>query len=476
MRKSRGNSSFYIAVAGIFMLLICRSWLSDGMFMDGTMYAVLSRNLAIGAGLFWKPHFSATLFPVFMEHPPLAFGLEGLLFMIFGDTRYVERFYSLMTIVITAMVMVMIWKKLLKGSSTGWLPVQFWILMPTVSWASVNNMLENTLNIFLCLSVLFYLKGLKSNRILYACAAGLMLSLGFMTKGLVAFAPLAFPFFIWLFLRKCKFLPMVADTLLMLFSSLLPLALFFLIPCSKEYMSTYLEMALSKIIEGDTSSSRFYIIYRLLMELLPSLGIIVVFMFFYWKSKLSFNNYSSGLRTGAAFFSLGLASVLPIILTKDQSAYFLLSSFPFFALALGMIMNPFIENALSRINYNSGGYAFFKYSGMVSLAVSILLSVYFSGDTKRDRNKLQDMRVITDCLKENSTLNILPEMSTDWPLYAYYERYKKVSLDPDMSNRHEYLLITSTLFTDSLNKEFERLDLNTEEYELLRRKIAYPGK
>lgn len=333
------------------MLIICHSWLSDGMFMDGTIYAVLSRNLAIGAGSFWQPHFSNTLHPVFMEHPPLAFGLEGLFFMIFGDSRFVERFYSLMTILITAIVLVSIWKHLLKNSSTGWLPILFWILMPTVSWTSVNNMLENTLVIFLCLSVLFYLKSLEKNRILFISISGLMLSLGFMTKGFVAFAPLAFPFFIWLFLRKSKFLSMVSDTSIMLFSSLLPLVMLFFLPGSREYLPIYIEMAFTKISEGVTSDSRFYILHRLIMELLPSLGIIIVFMFFYWKNKLSYNNISSGLLPGATFFSLGLAGVLPILLTMDQSAYFLLTSFPFFAISLGLLVNPFIENVLIRIDH-----------------------------------------------------------------------------------------------------------------------------
>ncbi|MBK9389464.1 MAG: glycosyltransferase family 39 protein [Bacteroidetes bacterium] len=144
--------------------MICHSWFSDGMFMDGTIYAVLSRNMANGTGTFWHPHFTDTFFPVFVEHPPLAFGIEGILFRIFGDNRFVERFYSLLTIFITAIVIVYIWKAILKKSSTGWLPLLFWITMPTVNWISVNHMLENTLAIFICLSVLFYLKSLDSRR------------------------------------------------------------------------------------------------------------------------------------------------------------------------------------------------------------------------------------------------------------------------------------------------------------------------
>lgn len=458
------------------MLIICHSWLSDGMFMDGTIYAVLSRNLAIGTGAFWHPHFSNTLFPVFMEHPPLAFGLQGLFYMIFGDNRFVERFYSLLTVFVTAYIIVLIWRQISKKNTGGWLPLLFWVLMPTVSWASVNNMLENTLVIFLCLSVYFYLKSLAKNRILLVCISGLMLSLGFLTKGFVAFAPLSFPFFIWLFLRENKFWSMVTDTFLMLFSSIVPIAILFILPQSGEYLKTYIGMAFSKISEGETSDSRFYILRRLGMELLPSAGIIIVLMFFNWKGKRSFKNLKSGLLPGFAFFCLGLSGVLPILLTMDQSAYFLLTSFPFFAVSLALFLNPLVGNLISGVKENSKWPVFLKYFGIISLSASLILSVYFAGDINRNKNMILDMREITGQLKENSTVNILPEMKEDWSLYTYYERYKMVSLDPDLKNKHEFILINTALYSDTLEREFEKVNVNTTQYELFRRKTIPPEK
>jgi len=471
-RRTIKVTYFYIAIAGIFMLIICHSWLSDGMFMDGTIYATISRNLANGSGTFWQPHLTDTIYPVFIEHPPLAFGLEAILFKVFGDSRFVERFYSLLTIFITGIIIVSIWKLILKKSSTGWLPVLFWITMPTVSWTSVNNMLENTLVIFICLSVLFYIKSQQSNRIVFLFLAGLMLSFGFLTKGFVTFSPLAFPFFLWLFSRNNKFSSMVLDTVIILISAVLPLILLFLFTGAREFFPKYIEIAFYKISKGVTIGSRFYILYRLVMELLPAFGIILVFMLYYWKNKLSFNNISSSLRPASAFFSLGLAGVFPIMATLDQSSYFLLTSFPFFAVSLSLIVNPSIEILLGRIDFNSIGYRLFKLFGVMALSAGIILSVYFSGDFNRDKNKLKDMRVILVQLKENSTINILPEMYEDWSLHTYYARYKNISLDPDLNNRHEYLLIRTLLYSDTINNRFERIDLKTKEYELFKRKIS----
>jgi hypothetical protein len=86
------------------------------------------------------------------------------------------------------------------------------------------------------------------------------------------------------------------------------------------------------------------------------------------------------------------------------------------------------------------------------------------------------MRVILVQLEENSTINILPEMYVEWSLHTYYGRYKNISLDPDLSNRHEYLLIKTLLKSDTINNSYDRIDLKTIEYELFRRKKSDPRK
>jgi len=61
-------------------------------------------------------------------------------------------------------------------------------------------------------------------------------------------------------------------------------------------------------------------------------------------------------------------------------------------------------------------------------------------------------------------------MNENWPLYTYYARYKNISLDPDLNNTHDYLLGTTTLYSDTIERRFVRIDLDTGEYLLFRRK------
>ena len=59
------------------------------MFMDGVLYATMAKNLANGIGTFWQSHMSEIIFPAFINHPPLAIGLESIFFRILGDSRFV---------------------------------------------------------------------------------------------------------------------------------------------------------------------------------------------------------------------------------------------------------------------------------------------------------------------------------------------------------------------------------------------------
>jgi hypothetical protein len=61
-------------------------------------------------------------------------------------------------------------------------------------------------------------------------------------------------------------------------------------------------------------------------------------------------------------------------------------------------------------------------------------------------------------------------MYEDWSLHAYYARFKNVSLDPDLANNREYLLIKNENYSDTLNTTFNPVRINTSGYQLYRRR------
>ena len=93
----------------VFLLFYMPDLLRDGMFGDGLLYATLANNLAHGIGTFWSPQvFSGA--PGFHGHPPLVFGIQSVFFRVLGDGMWVERLYSFLAAVVTAYLIISIWR------------------------------------------------------------------------------------------------------------------------------------------------------------------------------------------------------------------------------------------------------------------------------------------------------------------------------------------------------------------------------
>lgn len=458
---------FYLFVVGLFLLIISPNLLSDGMFMDGLIYSTIAHNLSNGIGSFWNPEFTKTCMTSFHEHPPLAFGLQSLFYDVFGESRYIDKIYSLFTFIVVGFILLKIWKQL--NLKNGWLPLLLWISSPLVSWASSNNMLEGTLSIFTSSSVLFYLIYLKEKKYLFLILAGLILSLGFLTKGFVAFYPLSLPFLWWILKRKNSFLKMTLDTTGLLLFSIVPLLLLvFIFPEARISLHKYIDIQVINSLKNvATVDSRFFIIKRLFKELIPVLILFVTFIFWAWRKKFSKEKFNPDYKMTLLFILLGLAGALPIMISMKQSGFYILTTFPFFAIGFGILLKPITEHLFNDQIVQSKTYVFFKWFSYFVFASGIVMSLYFANTVGREKERINDLYVIIDEIPEGATINIPPEKWKDWSLHAYYGRRKNISLDPDILNQREYLLIHRNELTDtSIMKGYQKIDLQTAEYEL----------
>lgn len=196
----RGNElPFWLFSFSILIVLTVPKLIQDGMFLDGMLYTCVSHNLANGLGTFWEPFFSPSYYnagsPAFHEHPPLVFGIQSMFFRILGDSMYVERLYIFLTMCITAWLIHLLWKEIFSGQdrirSISWLPVIFWIIIPTSFWAYSNNMMENTMSLFDISAVLFIYRSLNSekDRPGLLLIAGFFIFLATFSKGVPGFFP-----------------------------------------------------------------------------------------------------------------------------------------------------------------------------------------------------------------------------------------------------------------------------------------------
>ena len=440
------------------------------MFLDGLIYSTVSKNLADGIGTFWNPHFTATCLPEFHEHPPLAFGIQSLFYRLLGGSRFIDKFYSIVTVLIVGYIILKIWKTL--GYKHGWLPLFIWILTPTVFWASYNNLLENTLTIFTTLSMLFYLKNQENKNVSFIFLSGFMLSLGFLTKGFVAFFPWTFPFLLWLIIRQKSFGKMIIDSTGIFVFTIIPLLLLILLfPVARISLHKYIDnQVIESLRNAVTVDSRFDIVKRLFSELAPAAGLCILLLVWSRIRKYPTILVKENSKKALVFVLLGLTGVLPIMLSMKQSGFYIIPAYPFFALGTGILMYPLIESLINKINYDSRGFLCFKSFGYGLFFTGIILSVYFSDHYSRDKDKIKDIYTILPEIPQGTIINITPDMYSDWSLHAYFGRFKNISLDPDISNKREYLLIKKENYSDTLNTNYKISELNTIAYQLFKRK------
>ena len=90
----------------------------------------------------------------------------------------------------------------------------------------------------------------------------------------------------------------------------------------------------------------------------------------------------------------------------------------------------------------------------------------FSGKPGRDFDKLSDVYKITEEIPENEHVTICNKMNSDWSLHAYMQRYGKISLTVNDSNR--YFISENHCLSDT-SKSYKDVGLNLKKYTLYKR-------
>lgn len=480
----RIHAAFFLAVTGIFLLLVSPGLLTEGMFLDGLWYSSIADNLSSDLTRLWHLSYTDTISTRFYSHPPLAIWLESLWFAVLGDAFWVEKLCSFSCVVLAASVLVLIWKQLGFEMKYSFLPLFFLVLVPDISWAATNNMLENTMMIFVLLTVLFMLKSHEGKRKwLFVLLSSLTLFLSFMTKGFTGLYTLAFPFCMWLVRREETFMKMFCDTLCVLVLFMLWFALMVTLSDSAQtYFRNYFSLVLSGV-EVRTVSSRFTIIYKFVSQLLPSVCVLILFALCgikfrkngFRKEKNLFRKEKNGIRIrkpldlSAVFMLLALCGVVPVMLSLKQRGFYVLTVYPFCAIAFSVLVLPTVKKMFEIWNDRTKNIIF---AFSLFLFVSgIAANVFNFGRVGRDETKIEDMKVILRKVGRGDVVSVPVSMRREYTLYGYYYRYGKVSLT-HLEMGHEWLLLEDGNDFEAMRLDtlYVPEDLPTKRYRLYRLK------
>ena len=433
MSQTRSNNTpFWLLLIGLFLILVSKSLLTEGMFFDGVTYASISCNMAEGQGTFWNPHYTQTLYPEFRQHPSLALGMEALAFKAFGNHWWVEKAYSVLMFLLSGLFIALIWKRTTNNLRWAWLPLLFWLAMPLVSWSATNNLLENTMSVFVLLSVYLMIVGYQRNHKIWLFLSAFTLLLAFLSKGFTGLFPLVFPILYCAFDQKRRWIQGPIDSLILLVAVAVFAGIMFLVcPGSFGYIKDYIRL---QVIGGGlyeaTASSRLYIVFALLQQLIIPLVLALVLVICKTKSKVNSKvfEFPPDKAWFYVFLIMGLVGVLPIMVSVKQRDFYMLAALPFFALACGHITLSMLTLWLPKITPQVRKWMTLG-AGCVVL-LGLVLNVIHIGKYGRDEALIKEVKQRIEEVGENSIIEVSQVEYTQWAKHAYYMRYGEISLSP----------------------------------------------
>ncbi len=489
-----------VLTVAILLLLYLPRLLTVGAFIDGTTYAALARNMAVGYGAWWSPRYGeADSFwlaeirgDIFYEHPPLMLILESFFFQLLGDHWWVEELFSGVITLCFFWFVLKSWHTLHAGSSLarfGWLAVGTVGTIPAARFCLTSNYLDGLLLVFLAAGFHQLCRALVQQRISGLYWAGFFLFLGFLTKGpfvvFIASAPVLYALLtpatnrsLWQSIGQA-FIPALCFGLLF--------GLLMLYTPARDFFTHYVEQQILRALNGSRTDvnevtgsrlGRFYILYALFINLLPLLlfTAAVAIRIRRWRGKPI--AVSSG-NTIWWLLLIGLGGVVPILASTKQHTHYITSGAVFFGLAVATFLATYLQQWFS--SQPTFRFAAIRSALFIStLLLSVVLSYTFHkqnvftgtpSTTRRNLEQLQSMhnlpRAVVVAVRNKALI------TGDLYLNMGLQRFHRIALTAD-TTKTPYLL-SSVGDAVGLDSGYDLVE-NLPDYKLQlwrRRPVAY---
>ncbi|TSA51751.1 MAG: hypothetical protein D4R43_00310 [Sphingobacteriales bacterium] len=426
-----------------FIWLIVFPLFQLGMFTDGLLYASIARNFYLGKGSWWNIYSHETTGIFFHEQPPLVFWMQSFFFTMLGDTIYSERIYSLVLILLSAIIIIKFWKELNHEIKTAWLPVILWLSIYSVRFSVINNLIENSLQFFDLVSVLFLFKAMRNKKVFLNLFLGfLFLFLASLSKGIQGLFPIVVPVCYWLNFRNSSTRKSIATTFFLLSATI---GIYFLMIQSTEIMESYKAYFASRFpgfpnTPHATTEYRLYIFIELLIQLLPP-AILCFAVIFFIKRKLRINiPFTAEQKRISIFFLLiGLSASLPLIVSFEQRFFYLTTSMPYFVLALSVLIEKYFYELSIHFQNKIQFLKKITFILLMGIALGFATVFLFAGKITRDKEMLNDILKIGNRTKGESLIDISSEGWNNWTAHMYFRRYFNIEFVAG-TNGHSFYL------------------------------------
>ncbi len=433
---------FRLLAVAAFVALTLPRMAQPGMFSDGVLYASVSRNLAQSEGSFWAPRYTATIYPRFVESPPLGLALEAIAFRGFGDHLAVERTYAGLLGLATLALIVVLWRTSGGDWRGDWLPLLFWIVPGITTWTVVNNMLENTQVVFTTAAVLAGILSVSGRRIpIASVAAGALIAAAVLTQGPVGLFPLGVPLLYVMFLDRGRLRVALGVTGLMV-ATLAAIAggLMAYAPAREAlvaYLQAHLHASLAVTREG-AATGRGQFSEILFVDVLA--GMVALLMVIWVLAPRPRARPTADARA-LFFIAVGLAGSGPMATSTKVMGHHFAAAIPMFAIGFGMLAWPFVATAFERPLRGRLLAALPAAAGVVLLAAAVAVPLIYGAIESRDQGLVRALWILGRSFPERPIMAICAAANDEWSLHAYVQRFYKGSLDASGTPRDLFLRV-----------------------------------
>ncbi|OHB82743.1 MAG: hypothetical protein A2V98_16225 [Planctomycetes bacterium RBG_16_64_12] len=432
-----------------------------GMFVDGVTYATISRNLALGIGTWWEPCYTETLGATFHEHPPLVFVIQSLFFRVLGEHYLVEKAYSLATMLATLALIPPIWRILASSDpllrKDSWLPVLLWILIPDWNWAYKSNLLENTTGFFCLLAFLLTLRASGARSVVgeatWSAVSATAIVAALLSKGPVGLFPLAAAPIIGLALARGELRRGIRITCFTVAGVALLMAA--LISCEPVRVSLhqYVAQQLLPALSGQRHAGSRWLVPTTLLEALTPMLVLLVLTLLVAKRHKRLGLVRRAMPPALACWLVGLSASLPMMVSEKIRAFYLVPSYPYFALGTGLFVAPVLASWVPPLRGGMFGLLRARrVRRLVAAGIVVLvgLSLCLIGTPRKEREPLHELQILQSVVPRGTVIGGDASEPPDWLLHAVLYRYLLVSLDTggSSSNRPFYLAVPGKAFPE----------------------------
>lgn len=414
-----------------FALFVFHPALQHGMFFDGVTYASISRNLSLGLGSWWAPYYTATLHTQFFENPPVLFWIQSILFRLFGDSVFIEKFYSVAVAVLILGVMKLLIDVVQSEQSpssrlrTFLLATVLLLATEPYRWGATYSLLDFTLCLFGLIACLLQLRYLLFGDAFSLLLAPLLVALAMGTKGVVGLYPLAFSgLALASFYRK---VPMkrvlIASSLCSIGTLGLILMTFYFSPESYTAIQHYVTQHLGPALAGQrTNGTNSFL--SVLGWIISSQGIALGAAALLWMTSAKVSNRKPA--PWPLWILAGLSASLPMGLSHIFHQFYLIPSLPFFALGLATFLDQNRGEFGARIPVHIRHWGL-RIACVALVAISCV--DVLQHPIQRDAEDVRFSQSENVQFLRGRTLKTCAGLASHFVLVAYLMRYARISLD-----------------------------------------------